>query len=202
MNLSVLAANCCDKALSCFKCLLDNDLKELRRDAVKFVQEDERLDKFYFKKLNAEKYTELSFVIRFILALSHGQASVEPGFNLNNAVMKTNMSPNSIIAKHIIKYHMLSNDLAPHNIIVSPAMIKSFRFACQKYYIHLGEEKKNKVKSEMEMRARLITDDNDKIKLQQKDLSKAIAMIETESNECMQLAEKKEDLHYVIKGNA
>ena len=57
--------------------LLDNDLEELRLDATKFVQEDERLDNFYFKKLNARKYTELSFVIRLILTLSHGQASVE-----------------------------------------------------------------------------------------------------------------------------
>ena len=57
--------------------LLDNDLEELRLDAIKFVQEDEKLDNFYFKKLNARKYTELSFVIRLILTLSHGQASVE-----------------------------------------------------------------------------------------------------------------------------
>ena len=54
----------------------------------------------------------------------------------------------------------------------------------------------------MELKARLITDDIDKIKLQQKGLSKAITMRETESNECMQLAEKTKDLSYVIKGNA
>ena len=39
----------------------------------------------------------------------------------------------------------------------------------------------------MKMRTRLITDDIDKIKLQRKDLSKTITMMETESNECMQL---------------
>ena len=52
------------------------------------------------------------------------------------------------------------------------------------------------------MRARLTTDDIDKIRLQQKDLSKAITMKETELNECMQLAEKKKGLSYVIKSNA
>ena len=145
MNLSVLAANSCDKALSRFKCLLDNDLEELRLHAIKFVQEDKRLDEFYFKKLNTGKYTELSFVIKFILTLSHGQGSVERGFNLNNAVPKANMSPNTVTAKRIIKDHMLSNDLAPHTIIISPAMIKSFRSPRQKYYIHLEEEKKNEV---------------------------------------------------------
>ena len=51
-------------------------------------------------------------------------------------------------------------------------MIKSFKWARQKYYIHVEEEKKNKIESEIEMRARLITDDIDKIKIQQKDLSK------------------------------
>ena len=111
------------------------------------------------------------------------------------------MSSNTIIAKRIIKDNMLSNDLAPHAIIISCTMIKSFRSARPKYYIHFEEGKKNKVESEMEMRARLITDDIDKIKLQQKDLSKAITMMETELNGYMQLAEKKKDLSYVIKCN-
>ena len=53
----------------------------------------------------------------------------------------------------------------------------------------------------MEMAASLITDDIDEIKLQQKDLSKVITIMETELIECMQLAEKKEDLSYVIKGS-
>ena len=52
------------------------------------------------------------------------------------------------------------------------------------------------------MRAKLIIDDTNKIKRQQKDLSKAITMMETESSECMQLAEKKKDLSYLIKGDA
>ena len=53
----------------------------------------------------------------------------------------------------------------------------------------------------MEVRARIITDDIDKITVKQKDLRKAITMMETESNECMQLAEKKKELSFVIKGN-
>ena len=79
------------------------------------------------------------------------------------------MSSNTIIAKRL-------NDLALHTIIISPAMIKSFRLVRHKYYIHLEEEKMNKIESEIEMKARLITDNIDKIKLQQKDLSKAITM--------------------------
>ena len=54
------------------------------------------------------------------------------------------MSLNTVIAKRTTKDHMLSNDLAPDTIIISPAMMKSFRLARQKYYIHLEEGKKNK----------------------------------------------------------
>ena len=54
----------------------------------------------------------------------------------------------------------------------------------------------------MEMGARLITDDIDRIKLQQKDLIKAITMMETEQNDGIQLAEIKKGPSYVIKGNA
>ena len=115
---------------------------------------------------------------------------VKQGFNLNNAVLKANLSTNTIIAKPIIKVHIVFNDLAPHTIITSPAIVKSFILACQKYYIHLEEEKKNKVESEMEMRSRFITDDIDKIKLQHKDLSNATTMMEIKSKECMQLVEK------------
>ena len=76
------------------------------------------------------------------------------------------MSPNIIIVKHIIKDHILLNDLALYTIIISPAMIKSFKTTHWKYYIHLEEEKKTKIESEMEMRAKIITNDIDKIKLQ------------------------------------
>ena len=92
------------------------------------------------------------------------------------------MTPNTIIAKHVIKDHMLFNDLTPHTITISHAIIKYFRLARQKYYIHLEEEKKNKVEFEMEMRARLTTNDIDTIKFQQKDLSKTITMMETKLN--------------------
>lgn len=116
--------------------------------------------------------------------------------------MKTDISSNTIIAKNIIKDHKLSNDLAPHIIIISPVVSKSFRSPRQEHYTHLEEEQKNKVECEMEMKARLITDDIDKIKLQQKDLSGVITMMETESNDSMHLAEKNEYLSYVIKSDA
>ena len=43
------------------------------------------------------------------------------------------MSPEIVIAKHLINDHTLSNDLNPHNIDISKSMVKAFKSAHDKY---------------------------------------------------------------------
>ena len=47
-----------------------------------FLLKEHRLVEFFFKELVIAKYKELSYLVRIILTLSHGQAAVERGFNL------------------------------------------------------------------------------------------------------------------------
>ena len=49
--------------------------------------------------------------MKIILSLRHDQASVERSFSVNNAVINVTMSGDSIVAKKIIKDHMISNKL-------------------------------------------------------------------------------------------
>ena len=56
------------------------------------------------------KYSNVSFVIKLFLTLSHGQASVERGFSNNKSILKTNMSAETVIPKR------LANALKPHTI--------------------------------------------------------------------------------------
>ena len=87
----------------------------MQRESVTLSQKDGRLDYFYFKLASISKYKDLLFAVKFILTLSHGQASVERGFNINANIVKK-MSPESLTAKRIIKGHMLANKLKPHTI--------------------------------------------------------------------------------------
>ena len=75
----------CDKALSEFNSFCESDRKTISEKFAEFDKSSCRLDEFYF-----EKYGELSFVIRLILTLSHGQASVDRGFSINSAILETN----------------------------------------------------------------------------------------------------------------
>ena len=67
----------------------------------KFEKNRNRLDKFYVKDFCVLRYKKLSFVIKIILTMSHGQAAVKGGFNtslinINNSTLKTNISPEGV----------------------------------------------------------------------------------------------------------
>ena len=60
------------------------------------------LDNFSFEKVGIQNYKKLSYIVRVIFVLSHGQASVERGFSVNDSVIDTNMSPESVIFQRLI----------------------------------------------------------------------------------------------------
>ena len=53
------------------------------------------------------------FLLKIVLTLSHGQASVECSFILNKSVLNHNISEDSIFAKKAIRDHMLSTGFEP-----------------------------------------------------------------------------------------
>jgi hypothetical protein len=76
---------------------------ELHTRLTEFVSSKSRLDSFYFDLLGKDQcYSELWTVIRLILTLSHGNATVESGFSINKAVLVENMLEESVIAQRVV----------------------------------------------------------------------------------------------------
>ena len=72
----------CDKAYDQFIHFIHN-LSTLNLDKFKsFDRKDTQLHDFYFNVLGIQKYKELTYIVKIILTLSHGQAAIETGFNL------------------------------------------------------------------------------------------------------------------------
>ena len=201
IHLAIIAPSRCDQAMAEFKSFQENEVKKIWHEFSGFCSKESRLDDFYFKTVGIGKYKELSFVLKLLLTVSHGQASVERGFSHNSAVLKTNMSPETVIAKRMIKDHILSNDLKPYTIEISKPLVLAFKSARQKYEIHLEEERKSKQRSKAEQRAMIMEADIDKLRVQRRQLEKTVDMMEEEFVECMRLAEDKNDLSLVYKGN-
>ena len=73
--------------------------------------------------------------------------------------------------------------------------------ARQKYEIHLEEDRKSKQRSKAEQRAMHMEAEIDKLTVHRRQLEKTVDMMEEEFVECIRLAEEKNDLSFVYKGN-
>ena len=90
---------------------------------------------FGYSEVGIQKYKDLSYVFKIILTLSdvvkiiltlnHGQASVERGFSISKLLVKVNMKEEAIVAKKIIRDYMLANLLKPYTGEISNKLILS-----------------------------------------------------------------------------
>ena len=74
-----------------FTSFCSNKFKKFRKKFEESKEESNRLNNFFFQNVNIQNYKILSFVVKLVLTLSHGQASVERQFNVNNQVPDNNM---------------------------------------------------------------------------------------------------------------
>ena len=107
MSLNVIFAPKCYKIVQ----QLTSFYKSEKSSADKFTQFSrsiDSLDSFYFSlfpNLN-QSHPDLSFILKLILVLRHGQASVEQEFSLQNATLKDNISELSLDSKPSVIDHM------------------------------------------------------------------------------------------------
>ena len=74
---------------------------------------------FFFQVVSFIIPAELKSILKLVLVLSHGQTSIERGFNVNKSILKVNMNEKSVVARKIIIDHMQKNNLDPVSITIS-----------------------------------------------------------------------------------
>ena len=99
----------CDKVMKQFSHFHDNSLTADSEAFKGFSVETDRVDTFYFDRLaNKADLKELCKVVKLLLTLSHGQATVERGFSSNKEVMVENLAQHSLVAQRVICDHVQS----------------------------------------------------------------------------------------------
>ena len=68
-------------------------------------------------------------MVKLVLTLFHGQASVEREFSINNIVDNNNMKEHTIMAKKYIIDHMNSHELKPDTVEINKDLFKSVKIA-------------------------------------------------------------------------
>ena len=84
-------------------------------------------------------------IVRKVLLLSHGQATVERGFSCNKEVIVENQKENSLIARRIIKDHIRSVG-GIDKVDITKEMIAFARGSKSRYNMYLHEMRRWKSK--------------------------------------------------------
>ena len=86
--------------------------------------------------------------MQIVFILSHGQASVEHGFNDNNLILKLNQIDDTVVARRFIKDYLKAQQVQPHTLVIDQKMVRSFKSAWRTYNIHLENIRDNEKKDE------------------------------------------------------
>ena len=141
-------------------------------------------------------------IVRIILVLSHGQATVERGFSENKILLVENLDMESLIAQRLICNYMKRKIFEPHNFPISKNLISSVKSARQKYQQSLVDKSKlnlNKEKSEKEMN---IISEIQEINTKVASLEKTVNELKNDADKYAFEAEKMNDLTILSKSNA
>ena len=121
-----------------------------------FNEATDRLDHFWFEKANISHFKTLDFVVKLVLTLFHGQASVEWEFSISNIVHNNNMKKHTIMAKKCIIDHMNSHKLKLHTIEINKDLFKPVKSARSKWELAREEKKQHQKKADLENQKTLI----------------------------------------------
>ena len=110
---------------------------------LKFSKLEDRLDEFYFSSVGGlDEYPQLCKVIKMVLTLFHGQASVERGFNINKAMLQPNLMSKSLTSQRLVYDDMKAHNSSAESVVITKQLRDSVKRARNQQLIDLAERKK------------------------------------------------------------
>ena len=105
-------------------------VKENKPEFLNYSKTHQRLDEFMMRFVGAStKFSELWKLFKILLVLSHGQAQVERGFNVNKNLLVENQHTTTLTAQRIIHDHMVYHELESSNLTITAKLLSHVREA-------------------------------------------------------------------------
>ena len=128
-----------------------------------------RVDTFCFDQLaNKADFKDFWKVVKLLLALSHGQATVQCGFSSNNKVMVENLAQHSLVAQRVICDHVRSVG-GVLNVLFSKELLLSAASGRQRYHTALDEKRRVNEATRRSDRKRSLLDEISTLKERRED---------------------------------
>ena len=99
------------------------------------------LDEFLtFHLYGKKKYNQLWKVSIFVCVLSHGQADIERGFNINKEVLVENLAKESMVAQRLVYDQLRATGDKIYTIKISRKLVISCKAAHNRYQVSLADK--------------------------------------------------------------
>ena len=121
---------------------------------------------------------------------------------MNNSVLNLNMKEEPIVAKKIVKDHMISNGLKPYTVPTTDQLIRSVATARQKYHDSLAKSKLETKQKKANDEKLIITEDLKVVTAKRDELKNICESFNAEFVSLVEHAEEKMDMSFVSKANA
>ena len=196
-----ISDNECDKVMLQFNHFHDNSLTADSEAFNGFSMETGRVDTFYFDRLsNKADFKELWKVVKLLLALSHGQATVERGFSSNKEVMVENLAQHSLVAQRVICDHVRSVG-GVLNVVFSKELLLSAASGRQRYHTALDEKRRENEATRRSDRKRSLLDEISTLKEKKRRLETDLEALKNSADSYAEKAESTGRLTLIAKSN-
>jgi hypothetical protein len=187
-NTNHITALTADNSKMQFSNLCDLASRELQQQFQEYSRGNERLDKFYFHILGLNPdFSDLFSIVRLVLTLSHGNASVESGFSVNADMLVENLQEESLVAQRTV-YDSVQASGGWKDVQIDKSLLQFVRGAHRRYQEAL--ECKRKAASEENKKAATKRRATEEIKALMEKKKKFAASAAQESHKLdMQIAE-------------
>ena len=163
---------------------------------------DDRLENLFSDALQgSEAYHDLKPVLKLLLVLSHGQATVQRGFSTNKEVEVENLKSRSLIAQRIIIEHVTRVG-GVREVAISKELLHSCQLARQRYMQCLDDEKKKRLTAEEQTKRKRTLDQLDELKVKKARLSTSITHLQNTEQSLCDKAETTRKVRFVVEANA
>ena len=103
-----------------------------------------RIDDFFSFYMSGKKnFDQLWKVTIFVCVLSHGQASIERGFNINKEVLVENLRDETMVSQRLVYDQVKATGEKMHNIKIPRELVMSCKLARGQYQQHLDKKQES-----------------------------------------------------------
>lgn len=177
-------------------------LHEQKHKLRQFDKGTDRLDEFYpdLLKFNST-YSELWSIVKLLLVLSHGQATVERGFSVNRQVCVENLKELSYVSQRVV-----CDAVEKAGGVLQIPITKELRIAVsaarQRYGAYLEAQKKQDLDASKQRKKHCIEEELDAMKRKKQKLEATIDDLVASADAYAEKAEAENDVTHIVKSNS